>query len=269
LTRNTVADSPANGTVNGTTPADASGGARPRPQVAMLLYPGLTLLDLVAPHAALALEMDVHLVWKTMEPVVSDNGVTVAPTLTLAQCPADLDVLFVPGGVGQGEVTSDEEVLAFLDDRGSRARYVTSVCGGSLILGAAGLLRGYRAATHWSGRDVLPLFGAENVNERVVVDRNRITGGGVTAGLDFGLVVLAELLGEDVARLNQLLLEYDPQPPFTAGTPETAGPQLLAVARQFTDPLNVTMATAANDLAARGWGRARHPAAPVTTSAHA
>ncbi|WP_248958098.1 DJ-1/PfpI family protein [Sphaerisporangium perillae] len=231
--------------------------AQPRPQVAMLLYPGLTLLDLFAPHTALARTMDVHLVWKTMDPVVSDTGVAVLPTATLADCPAELDVLFVPGGLAQDEVAADEEVLAFLEDRGARAKYVTSVCGGSLILGAAGLLRGYRAATHWTGRDVLALFGAENVSERVVVDRNRITGGGVTAGLDFGLVVLAELLGEDVARFTQLIMEYDPRPPFTAGSPEGAGPELTAQARVFSGALNASMTAIAEDLATRGWGRAR------------
>ncbi|MFI6513519.1 DJ-1/PfpI family protein [Streptosporangium sp. NPDC050855] len=238
-------------TDTGTSPAHL------RPQVAMLLYPGLTLLDLFGPHTVFAHTMDVHLVWKTTDPVISDTGVAVQPTTTLGDCPVDLDVLFVPGGAAQDKVAADEEVLTFLEDRGARARYVTAVCGGSLVLGAAGLLRGYQAATHWSGRDVLALFGAENVSERVVIDRNRITGGGVTAGLDFGLVVQAELLGEDVAKFTQLIMEYDPRPPFTAGSPKGAGPELTAQARAFTEPINTSMTAIAEDLATRGWGRAR------------
>jgi cyclohexyl-isocyanide hydratase len=226
-----------------------------RPKVAMLLYPGLTLLDLVAPHAAFAPTMETHLVWKTIDPVLSDGGVEVHPTTTFADCPADLDVLFVPGGMGQAPVAADEEVLEFLADRGARARYVTSVCGGSLILGAAGLLRGYRATTHWVGTDALALFGAEYAEGRVVVDRNRITGGGVTAGLDFGLVVLAQLLGEDTAKLTQLMLEYAPAPPFDAGTPQTAGPELTAMARVGNEQVNKAMTAVAEELAAKGWGR--------------
>jgi cyclohexyl-isocyanide hydratase len=226
-----------------------------RPKVAMLLYPGLTLLDLVAPHAAFAHTMQTHLVWKTTDPVRSDSGVDVHPTTTFADCPADLDVLFVPGGMGQAPVAADQEVLEFLADRGARARYVTSVCGGSLILGAAGLLRGYRATTHWSGIDVLALFDAEYAEGRVVVDRNRITGGGVTAGLDFGLVVVAQLLGEDAAKLTQLMLEYAPAPPFNAGTPQTAGPELTAMARAGNEQVNKAMIDVAEELSATGWGR--------------
>ncbi|MDX6356518.1 MAG: cyclohexyl-isocyanide hydratase [Streptomyces sp.] len=229
--------------------------ASDRPKVAMLLYPGLTLLDLIAPHAAFAHSMETHLVWKTTDPVRSDSGVDVHPTTAFADCPADLDVLFVPGGMGQAPVAADEDVLEFLADRGARARYVTSVCGGSLILGAAGLLRGYRATTHWAGIDVLALFGAEYAEGRVVVDRNRITGGGVTAGLDFGLVVLAQLLGEDAAKMTQLMMEYAPAPPFDAGTPQTAGPELTAMARAGNEQVNKAMIDVAEELSAKGWGR--------------
>jgi putative intracellular protease/amidase len=227
-----------------------------RPKVAMLLYPGLTPLDLIAPHAAFVHTMETHLVWKTTGPVISDSGIAITPTTTLADCPADLDVLFVPGGQGQAPVAADVEVLEFLADRGARAKYVTSVCGGSLILGAAGLLRGYRATSHWSGIDVLPLFGAEYAEGRVVTDRNRITGGGVTAGLDFGLVVLAKLLGEEAAKVTQLMLEYAPAPPFDAGTPETAGPALTAMARAGSKQVNDEMIAVAEDLALKGWGSA-------------
>jgi cyclohexyl-isocyanide hydratase len=226
------------------------------PKVAMLLYPGLTPLDLIAPHAAFARTMETHLVWKTTDPVPSDAGVVMSPTTSFDDCPADIDVLFVLGGLGQGPVAADEEVLTFLADRGGRARYITSVCGGSLILGAAGLLRGYRATSHWSAVDVLALFGAEYSEGRVVIDRNRITAGGVTAGLDFGLVVLAELLGEEVAKMIQLMIEYAPAPPFDTGTPETAGPELTAMARASTQRLNDEMIVVAEHLATRGWGRA-------------
>jgi cyclohexyl-isocyanide hydratase len=200
---------------------------QPPLEVGMLLYPGLTLLDLIGPQTVFAWFANTHLVWKTKDLVVSDAGIGIQPTCTFEHCPRDLDVLFVPGGLGQQAVLSDEEVLAFLADRGSSAKYVTSVCGGSILLGAAGLLNGYKATTHWSAREALRMFGAEPVDARVVVDRNRITGGGVTAGIDFGLVVLAKLRGEDAAKLTQLAMEYDPEPPFDAGSPETAGPAIV------------------------------------------
>jgi cyclohexyl-isocyanide hydratase len=228
-----------------------------RPTVAMLLYPGLTLLDLLSPHTTFSGNMDIHLVWKNIDPIVTDSGITVHPTTTFADCPTDVDVLFVPGGRDQAATAADEEVLTFLEDRGSRARYVTAVCGGSLILGAAGLLQGYKAATHWTGRDILPLLGAENVNDRVVTDRNRITGGGVTAGLDFGLVVLAEMLGEDIAKITQLAMEYDPQPPFDFGSPEKAGPAFTQLVRTATAKTNDDMLRVVHELNAKGWGRAR------------
>jgi len=133
----------------------------------------------------------------------------------------------VPGGIGQQAWGGDQDVLAFLADRGSRAEYVTSVCGGSIFLGAAGLLQGYKATCHWSAREALRTFGAEPVEARVVVDRNRITGGGVTAGIDFGLVLLAKLRGDEAAKLTQLAMEYAPEPPFDAGSPRTAGPALV------------------------------------------
>jgi len=228
-----------------------------RPVVALLLYPGLTLLDLVAPYQALAQSMDVHLVWKDLEPVKDDIGVEMLPTTTFADCPEQLDLLLVPGGSGQVEVNGDDEVLEFVADRGARARYVASVCGGSLILGAAGLLRGYRAATHWIARELLAAYGAQNINERVVIDRNRITGGGVTAGLDLGLVVIAEMLGEEIAKITQLRLEYDPQPPFDTGSPEGAGARLTRLVRDDFQAFVGQLADVANTLPERGWGRAR------------
>jgi len=201
----------------------------PAQQIAMLVYPAFTTLDLVGPHQFLAAlgNVQVHLVWKTKDIVVSDSGLPIQPTATLKECPENLDILFVPGGLkGTTEVMNDPEVVDFLADRGGRAKYVTSVCTGSLVLGAAGLLRGYRAASHWTMRDLLPLLGAEPVAERVVEDRNRITGGGVTAGIDFGLRIAARLRDEQYAKMLQLIFEYDPQPPFHAGNPVAAGTEL-------------------------------------------
>jgi cyclohexyl-isocyanide hydratase len=211
-----------------------------RPEVAMLLYPGMTLLDMIGPQTVLADAANVHLVWKTRDVIVSDNGVGILPTTTFEECPKDLDVLFVGGGPGF-EVMRDAECLAFLRDRGSRAKYITSVCTGSLVLGAAGLLHGYEATCHWSAREALAAFGAKPVAARVVVDRNRITGGGVTAGIDLGLTLLSTMLGEPIAKLAQLMMEYDPQPPFHAGTPEGAGPEVLQKMIEWIAPMAVEM----------------------------
>lgn len=218
-----------------TTPA----GAGPRPVVAMLLYPGFTLLDLVGPHAVLNAVMEVRLVAKSYDPVMSDSGLELRPTHTFADAPIGCDVLFVPGGAGTASAIADLETVDYLARTGIDARYVTSVCSGSLVLGAAGLLDGYRAGCHWSALDLLPSVGAEPVAERVVVDRNRVTGGGVTAGLDFGLTLLAEMQGEDTARLTQLMMEYDPQPPFNSGSPTTASAELVAAARAVIQPVNI------------------------------
>jgi cyclohexyl-isocyanide hydratase len=157
--------------------------------------------------------------------------VELVPTTPMNDCPP-LDILFVPGGLGQAAHMRDPEVLGFLRRHGASARYVTSVCAGSLLLGAAGLLEGYQATTHWAFVDVLPAFGARYVKRRVVVDRNRITGGGVTAGLDFGLRLIAEIAGEPVARALQLGLEYDPEPPFRSGHPDVADPALVSDLRR-------------------------------------
>jgi cyclohexyl-isocyanide hydratase len=202
-------------------------------EIGMLLYPGLTLLDLIGPQTVFSWHARTHLIWKTRDLVISDTGIGIQPTMTFAECPDHLDILFVPGGFGTNAVMQDAEVLAFLADRAPRSDYVTSVCSGSLILGAAGLLQGYKATSHWALRDTLSTFGAEPVEARVVVDRNRITGGGVTAGIDFGLVLLAKLRGDDAVKLTQLAMEYDPEPPFNAGTPKTAGPAIVEQALRF------------------------------------
>lgn len=208
-------------------------------QIGMLLYPDFTLLDLTGPQAVLGhMNGKTHLLWKTLDTVVSDSGVGIQPTATLADCPEDLDILFVPGGFGTARAMEDPEILRFLANRAARARYVTSVCSGSLLLGAAGLLQGYKATTHWAVHEFLPMFGAEAVHARVVVDRNRISGGGVTAGIDFGLVLLAKLRGDDAAKRTQLMLEYDPQPPFDSGTPKTAEPHIVNQIMGVLEPMN-------------------------------
>lgn len=199
-------------------------------EIGMLVYPGMTLLDLAGPQAALGMHGRTHLFWKTLDPVTTDNGIALVPTATFADAPAKLDVLFVPGGFGTIDAMKDKEIVAFLAKHGRSARYVTSVCSGSLLLGMAGLLDGYRAATHWACYDVLEALGVQPGRERVVVDRNRFTGGGVTAGIDFGLTLLAELRGEQVAKVTQLLMEYDPAPPFDTGNPRVAGPELTTAA---------------------------------------
>jgi cyclohexyl-isocyanide hydratase len=200
-------------------PADPN---RPK-TVGMLTFPGLTMLDLIGPHAVLNGPMETHLLWKDTSPIISDTGVSLHPTMRFGAAPEKFNVLFVPGGPGQVELFNDPEVMDFLALHGERADWVTSVCTGSMILGAAGLLDGYRAATHWAGREVLRLFGAEPVAERVVRDRNRITGGGVTAGIDFGLTLLQEIFDTETAETTQLLMEYDPAPPLNAGSIEQAG----------------------------------------------
>jgi cyclohexyl-isocyanide hydratase len=208
---------------------EAHGSQQPL-QVGMLLYPGLTLLDMIGPQCALGLHGHTHLAWKTLDPVLSDSGISVLPTTTFAACPGDLDILFVPGGMGTNAILEDRATLDFLADRARTARFVTSVCSGSLILAAAGLLDGYRAATHWACYEHLEEMGVKPGHARVVVDGNRISGGGVTAGLDFGLTLLAQLRGESTAKITQLWMEYDPRPPFAAGTPSQAGPELTAMA---------------------------------------
>lgn len=208
-------------------PAAASPGI----EVAMLVHPDMVALDLIGPQTVLGLlpGARIHLVGRSRDPVSTDIGIAIAPTTDFAGCPAAPDILFVPGGLkGSIAAMQDAATVAFLADRGSRAGHVTSVCTGALVLGAAGLLRGYGATTHWYVRDLLPLFGAMPAGGRVVADRNRMTAGGVTAGVDFGLALVARLQGEETARRLQLVLEYAPAPPFQAGTPEEAGPALTA-----------------------------------------
>ena len=201
-------------------------------QIGMLVFPNLTQLDLTGPHEVLARlpGATTHLVARTREPVVSETGLAIVPSATFADL-ASVDLLFVPGGGGQIAATEDAETIRWLRSVGATARWVTSTCTGALLLGAAGLLDGYRATTHWAFLDLLPLVGAIPEPDRVVVDRNRITGGGVTAGIDAALRIAAEACGQSIAEQIQLQLEYDPHPPFRSGHPDVASPELVARAR--------------------------------------
>lgn len=237
--------------------AELEGAQKPvvtRKTIAMLLYPQFTALDLVGPHHVLsALEgYKVELLWKTTDPVVSDLGLTIKPTMSLKDCPEDLAVLFVPGGTtGTLKMMEDEEVLSFLKARGEKSEFVTSVCTGALVLGAAGLLRGYKATTHWGAIDLLKPLGATPVKERVVQDRNRFTGGGVTAGIDFGLTLAAKLKGEEYAKWVQLVMEYAPAPPFKSGTPDDAGAALTKMTEAMFVPFTKAAASAAEKAKSR------------------
>ena len=205
-------------------------------QIAFLLFPGLTQLDLTGPAQILSRLGDatLHLVWKSLEPVPTDAGFSILPTATFADVPA-ADILCVPGGTGVTSVIQDDAAMAWVAGVGAEAQWVTSVCTGALILGAAGLLNGYKATTHWAWTEHLAMFGAEHVDERTVVDRNRVTGGGVTAGIDFALTLAALIRGEEHAKLLQLAFEYDPAPPFDAGSPMRAGEALVAAYRLRSD----------------------------------
>jgi cyclohexyl-isocyanide hydratase len=206
--------------------------------IGLLLFPRVQQLDLTGPYEVFAGLPGalVHLPAKTLEPVRSVTGLMLAPTTTLANCP-QLDVLCIPGGAGMNPLMQDAEVLDFIRRQAAGARYISSVCTGALVLGAAGLLAGRRATTHWAVLDLLASFGAIPVRERVVRDGNLFTGGGVTAGIDFALTLAAELAGQAAAEVIQLILEYAPAPPFAAGTAEQAPPEVLAVARKRLAPL--------------------------------
>lgn len=208
-----------------------------RLQIGFLIFPRITQLDLTGPVQVFSsvLGADVHLIWKRIEPVPSDTVLTLTPTITLADCP-QLDVICVPGGHGTDELLNDEEVLGFLQKQAAGAKFVTSVCTGSLVLGAAGLLKGYRATSHWSAVELLPLLGATLSRERVCVDRNRATGGGVTAGIDFALTLVSLLIDVAAAETIQLRLEYNPAPPFDAGSPDTAPAEILAAMKAKIAP---------------------------------
>ena len=200
--------------------------------IGLLVFPRLQQLDLAGPYEVFASwpKAKVHLVWKSREPLRSSSGLVLTPTTTFAECPP-LEAICVPGGAGVNALMSDDETLAFLRARAGEARFVTSVCTGALVLGAAGLIKGKRATTHWASLDLLAAFGALPTPARVVRDGALVTGGGVTAGIDFALTLVEALAGRDVAETIQLSLEYAPEPPFAAGSPTTARPEIVARVR--------------------------------------
>ena len=235
--------------------SDASPPAGPTPtHAAILLFPAVTQLDFSGPLEVLQRvpDLQVDLVAQSLDPVTcaafGSSGLRVLPSAKFENL-ARTDILLVPGGPGVSAVIGDPEVLTFLRRLAAHARYVTSVCTGSLILGAAGLLQGYRATTHWAHHQWLAPLGAIPVHERVVIDRNRVTGAGVSAGIDLALTLVAEIWGERRARSAQLSMEYDPQPPFDAGSPAKAPAELVASMRERLQPLTertgVAVATAA------------------------
>jgi cyclohexyl-isocyanide hydratase len=206
-------------------------------QIGIVLFPRVTQLDFTGPLQVFSSIPDakVHLIWKRIEPVTSDSVMTITPTVTFAECP-QLDVICVPGGFGTDDMVNDEEMLAFLKKQAEGAKYITSVCTGSLVLGAAGLLKGYRATTHWSAMEGLAPFGAIPTKTRVCTDRNRVTGGGVTAGIDFALTLVSQMIDRKTAEAIQLRLEYNPAPPFNSGSPDTAPADILAMWQERIAP---------------------------------
>ena len=215
-------------------------------RIGMLIFPRLTQLDMTGPYEVLARLPNtvVDLVARTLDPVTTDRGMRIVPTVTYETCPP-LDVVMVPGGPGQQDLMEDETALDFLRKQAATAKYVTSVCTGSLVLAAAGLLKGKRATCHWAAIEHLKLLGAIPVHERVVMDGNIVTGAGVASGIDFALKLAAILDGEAVAREVQLQIEYDPAPPFNAGSPKTASPETLATLKTRMAKLNEERRTVA------------------------
>src|SRR3954454_25044618 len=220
--------------------------------IGILLFPKVTQLDFTGPLQVFAglPGTTIHLIWKRIEPVPSASVLTLTPTTSFADCPP-LDVICVPGGRGTDDLVNDEETLAFLRKQAAGAKYVTSVCTGALVLGAAGLLEGYHAATHWSAIGYLPAFGAIPARTRVCVDRNRITGGGVTAGIDFALTLVSILADRKTAEAIQLGLEYNPAPPFNSGSPDSAPPEVLGFLKERMAVRSAYRADAMNRAAAR------------------
>jgi cyclohexyl-isocyanide hydratase len=213
--------------------------------VVFVLYPRLTQLDFTGPFEVLSRLPNAEVIVASRDggPVLSDTKLEIGATKKLADVPR-CDLLCVPGGPGSEAASLDQALLSEIRRLAEGARYITSVCTGSLVLGAAGLLRGKRATSHWAWRDMLQLFGAIPANGRVVRDGNVITGGGVTAGIDFGLTVAADIVGEQIARAIQLSLEYAPAPPFDSGTPETAGKATVDLIAPFVAARRKTFAEA-------------------------
>ena len=207
----------------------------------MLAYPGMTPLDLIGPLQAFSQlpDSNIQIAWKNTDPVMTDTGMAMVPTHRFSESFEAPDILFAPGGTkATFDLSKDEATLDFLRQKSANASWVTSVCTGAILLGAAGLLKGYKATTHWAAMDYLSAYGAIPTKGRYVIDRNRVTGGGVTAGIDFGLALIAKIVSDEVAQTIQLAMEYSPQPPFKSGTPEEASPEILqGVVTRFTELL--------------------------------
>jgi cyclohexyl-isocyanide hydratase len=225
--------------------------------IAMLVYPGFTALDLIGPYQFFCALPDhqVLLVSKVKGKVVSDTGLEIVTDCSFQDCPKDLSVIFVPGGT-EGTLASikDRETMNFVRDRGARAKYVTSVCTGSLILAAAGFLKGKKAASHWAVRDLLKDFDAVPTNQRVVTDGRIVTGAGVSAGLDMGLLLVKLLSSEEYAKQCQLWFEYDPEPIFDSGTPEKSKPEDVSMLLEMAAPFRLGVRRAAKSLRSKQEG---------------
>jgi len=206
--------------------------------IGMLIFQDMTQLDFTGPYEVFSQlpGCEVRVIAKSLEPVVARGGLKFVPDTAIDGAPP-LGLVFVPGGPGVSALMEERKVLEFLRQQAQQARYVTSVCTGALVLGAAGLLKGYRAATHWLSMDLLPIFGATAVPDRVVIDRNRITGGGVTAGIDFALTIAGEIAGVETAKSIQLLIEYNPAPPYACGHPDTADAGIVEQVRGKRAPM--------------------------------
>jgi cyclohexyl-isocyanide hydratase len=233
--------------------------------VGFVIFPGITQLDFTGPFEVLSRlgtppsistpskfsQSIVHVIAKTMLPVVSDRGLGILPTCTFESSPP-LDLICLPGGAGVVEALADAETVRFIRRQGERAEYVTSVCMGAFLLGAAGLLKGRRAATHWAYVDLLPLVGARHEKGRVVRDGNVFTSGGVTAGIDFAFTIVAELAGPEVAQAIQLGIEYDPSPPFDSGHPNKASEAATALMVHRNEKAYMGIKRAVENLAIAG-----------------
>ena len=223
-------------------------------RIAFLIYPGFTALDVFGPRNMLAglMPATLQLVAASRAPVVTDTGVEVMPHAAFDEVTTGLDVLCIPGGtMGTLAAMEDRAVLGFLARQAPAARFVTAVCTGTLVLGAAGLLRGRRATSHWMVRDLLPLFGATSIEARVVEDGPVVTGAGVTAGMDFGLRLVARLRGDAYAKAVQLVAEYDPEPPFDSGSPDRAPPAITRQMREMFAPFHAEVRLRAEAFARR------------------
>jgi cyclohexyl-isocyanide hydratase len=207
-------------------------------KIGMLLFPDITIQDFVGPFDVFVRAecFEVYIVSEEAGFIRTEGGLSVRAELSFVDCP-QFDVIFVPGGKGINPLLQNKTYIDFLKKQALGARFITSVCTGSLLLAASGLLTGYKATTHWRSRELLQMLGVEVVPERVVIDRNRITGAGVTSGLDFGLILTAQVGGNRMAKTVQLLLEYDPLPPFSSGSPESAETEILEIANEITQPL--------------------------------